>query len=206
MDRIRKSESEKKMINNPYAELGLPNGASDEEVTKAYRKLAKKYHPDLNPGDAAAAEKMARINEAYNMIKDGKTANTSYGGYSSSQGSSTGTLFAAVARYINAGYYTEALRILSSISDRNARWYYYSAIANYGIGNSVTALEHARIACNMEPANPEYKELLERIQSGGRVYSETKTSYGFPLNMSPCLWCILSNIFCNLCSLCCRCR
>ena len=50
------------MVENPYKTLGLAPGASDEEVTRAYRALAKKYHPDLNPDDPAAAEKMSEIN------------------------------------------------------------------------------------------------------------------------------------------------
>lgn len=61
-------------MKDPYDVLGVPRGASEEEVTKAYRKLAKKYHPDLNPGDQAAAEKMSEINEAYDRIKKGDTA------------------------------------------------------------------------------------------------------------------------------------
>lgn len=56
---------------DPYKVLGVSPGASEEEVTKAYRALAKKYHPDLNPGDAQAAEKMREINAAYDMIKNG---------------------------------------------------------------------------------------------------------------------------------------
>ena len=57
------------MTQDPYEVLGVPRGASEEEVTKAYRKLAKKYHPDLNPGDEEAAKKMSEINAAYNQIK-----------------------------------------------------------------------------------------------------------------------------------------
>ncbi|MEE1352467.1 MAG: DnaJ domain-containing protein [Acutalibacteraceae bacterium] len=58
---------------DPYEVLGLPHGASMEEVTRAYRQLAKKYHPDLNPGDATAAEKMSEINDAYDRIRRGDT-------------------------------------------------------------------------------------------------------------------------------------
>ena len=59
------------MMQDPYKVLGLSYGATDEEVTKAYRKLVKKYHPDLHPGDAEAAKKMSEINEAYDQIKSG---------------------------------------------------------------------------------------------------------------------------------------
>ena len=54
---------------SPYDILGVPPGASDDEIAKAYKRLAKRYHPDLNPGDAAAAEQMGRINRAYDDIK-----------------------------------------------------------------------------------------------------------------------------------------
>lgn len=56
---------------DPYSVLGLSPGASKDEATKAYRKLAKKYHPDLNPGDETAAKKMAEINAAYDSIMNG---------------------------------------------------------------------------------------------------------------------------------------
>ena len=52
------------MYQDPYKVLGLSPGASDEEVTKAYRKLAKKYHPDLNPNDKETAKKISEINAA----------------------------------------------------------------------------------------------------------------------------------------------
>ena len=58
------------MISDPYAVLGVPNTASKEEIKKAYRTMAKKYHPDLHPNDPQAAAKMNEINEAYDMINN----------------------------------------------------------------------------------------------------------------------------------------
>lgn len=54
---------------NPYDTLGVSSDASDEEIAKVYKKLAKKYHPDLNPGNDAAARRMGEINQAYDQIK-----------------------------------------------------------------------------------------------------------------------------------------
>lgn len=53
-----------------YEVLGLSKGASDEEIKKAYRKLAKKYHPDMNPGDKEAEAKFKEVNEAYSILSD----------------------------------------------------------------------------------------------------------------------------------------
>ena len=53
-----------------YEVLGLSKGASDEEIKRAFRKLAKKYHPDLNPGDKEAEQKFKEVNEAYSVLSD----------------------------------------------------------------------------------------------------------------------------------------
>lgn len=58
------------MVNDPYQVLGVPHNASEDEIRQAYRRLAKKYHPDLNPGDAQAAQKMNEVNEAYDLLKN----------------------------------------------------------------------------------------------------------------------------------------
>lgn len=57
-------------MSDPYTVLGVSRDASDDEIKKAYRKLAKKYHPDLNPGDEEAAKKMKEINAAYDQIQN----------------------------------------------------------------------------------------------------------------------------------------
>ena len=53
-----------------YEVLGLQKGASDDEIKKAFRKMAMKYHPDKNPGDKEAEEKFKEINEAYGILSD----------------------------------------------------------------------------------------------------------------------------------------
>ena len=56
-----------------YEILGLERGASEEDIKKAYRRLAKKYHPDLNPGDKEAEERFKEINEAYQVLSNPET-------------------------------------------------------------------------------------------------------------------------------------
>jgi len=82
-------------LKDPYTVLGVSRNASEDEIKEAYRKLAKKYHPDLNPGDEVAAAKMKEINAAYDQIKNPSTyqqqntyQNPGYGGsYSNFYGS-----------------------------------------------------------------------------------------------------------------------
>lgn len=185
-------------MKDPYEVLGVPRGASDEEVTKAYRKLAKKYHPDLNPGDAQAEEKMREINEAYDLIKSGKAASygqeNAYGSYGSyGNPFEHDSEFDAVLRYLQAGHAQEALYLLNQMPDRTAQWYYYSAVANSRLGNQITALEHAERAVQMAPGNMQYRQLYMMLQQAGAAYGEQSTQFGRPMNTlnKLCLcWCL----------------
>ena len=206
------------MIEDPYKVLGVSPDASDEEIKKAYRKLAKQYHPDLNPGDPVAAKKMQQVNAAYEQIKNPEKAQPnpgaqgSYGGYgydpfggawqrAYQQNSADGDQYQkAAAQYIRFGRYHEALNALENCKEKNARWYYLSALANDGLGNQVTALEHIRRAVSMEPDNALYLQTLEEIENGGAAYRRQAGNFrGFTMNTSPfmslCL-CYLCNLFC----------
>ena len=70
---------------NYYDILGVSKNASDDEIKKAYRNLAKKYHPDLNPGNAEAAEKLKEVNQAFSVLSD-KTKKQNYDTYGSESG------------------------------------------------------------------------------------------------------------------------
>ena len=204
------------MVQDPYKVLGVSPDASDEEIKKAYRDLTKKYHPDLNPDDPKAAEKMNDINTAYDQIKNGNVPGAGgygsaygagygagayqqqygYGGYSdwnawnASQARQTErSEYTAAVNFIRNGMYREALNALSGVpqEERDGKWYYLSAGANMYMGNKVAALEHAKRAVSLDPNNAEYRRLLEQLQSGGDFYDNYSGGYARSINLNP-LW------------------
>lgn len=220
------------MISDPYKVLGVSPDASDEEIKRAYRKLAKQYHPDMNPGDEAAARKMNEINAAYEQIKNPeKFKQETYqqqgaGGYGGPYGNPFGGAYGdpffsawyeaqrrqqqyqqslppeiqAARNYISARRYKEAINALSGIAEasRTAMWYHLSALANSGMGNRMTALDHARRAVQMEPNNPQYRQTLEQLEYTGRAYQQSQHGYS-TINLSMGKLC-LALCLCNSCS------
>lgn len=170
------------MYNDPYQVLGIPRTASDKEIKKAYRMLSKKYHPDAYSDPAAkeeAEEKFRQVQEAYNQIVDersGKSTGGGYGyggGYSNANTSQEDQHLMAAMNYIRAGRYNEAINVLNGISNRTARWYYFSSVANLGLGNTAVAMDYGKRAVEMDPGNPEYAQYYQRLQQG------TASPYGF---------------------------
>ncbi len=114
----------------------------------------------------------------------------------------------AVLHFIQSRYFQDAINVLNRMdaSKRNGRWYYYSAIANAGIGNNVTAKEHAEKAVQLEPSNMEYRRFLMQMESSGSWYEDMGKDYGFGttiVNPATCIGAIcLANILCNSMGLC----
>jgi len=196
------------MIDDPYRVLGLQPGVSDEEVKRAYRQLAKKYHPDMNPGDPYAAKMMNDINAAYDQIKNPQRQTTAQNAYDPFSGwyhqeeqncESKRTEYVAALRYIRSSSYEEALYVLSTVpaNERTAEWYYLSAIANTNLGNRVLGYDHINHACKLDPDNETYRLTKEQSEYHGHAYQEQQQYFHFS-TISPgglCLtMCICGNI------------
>ena len=213
-------------MNDPYSILGVPRTASDEELKKAYRTLSRKYHPDANinnPNKEQAEAKFKEVQQAYDQIMNERqyghaSSGSSYEGYgygpfrgfygqyqqangSSGSESQEELHMRAAATFINGGRYKEALNVLNGIPTKNAQWYYYSAIANSGLGNNVIALQHAQEAVRLEPNNTQYQMLASRLQSGGNWYQQQQGAYQttFSPGNNLCLKLCILNMLCNCC-------
>ena len=199
-------------MQDPYRVLGVSPQATDDEVKKAYRALAKKYHPDVNNGSADAEARMKEVNEAYSTVMKWRREGTGASGYEGNhgggrQGYAGGTYgsanphMQAARNYIRAGHFQEAMRVLESIMERNAEWYYLCGEASLGLGNRVAAL------ISMNPNNFEYRALLSRLEGGAQYYQTGTEGRGFSMPTvlcgSPLLGCCALNLLCNcLCNCC----
>ena len=205
----------KKTVNNPYDVLGVPRTATNDEIKKAYRQLCKKYHPDSyvnNPLADLAEEKFKEVQTAYDQImKERENGGYSYSAsghsYSSTSSNQETVELQAARNYINARHFREALNVLANIHNRSAMWYYYSAIANMGIGNNLVAVDHAKQAAAMEPNNMEYVNFANQMQFRGQHYQNTGSGYGRQSygtgNLCCDLWCLDTMCECmggDLCS------
>lgn len=198
------------MSKNPYDVLGISPNASDDEVKRAYRDLTRKYHPDANvnnPLADLAEEKFKEVQEAYDLImkerENGGSGYGNYGGFGGNQsgwgqtsGSQQNVELQAAANFINSRRYRDAINVLNRMPNRTPQWYYLSAAANAGIGNNILARDHAGQAVNMEPGNPQYRQLLNQLEWAGQRYQNNPYggTYGMGGNS-----CGTGNMCCDLC-------
>ena len=167
---------------NPYEVLGVSRNASIDEIKRAYKELSRKYHPDSyvgNPLSSLAEEKFKQVQEAYDAIMKEKNGDFNYtdnyknSGYYNGESSEMAEVYNLLGRRA----YSQALSLLDSMPNRNAKWYYYSAIAQVGLGNNLRGMEYARMAVSMEPNNIEYQNLVNRLSFQGNRYGEVRNVY-----------------------------
>ena len=196
------------MIEDPYKVLGLKQNASLDDVKKAYRKMAKLYHPDLHPDDPDIHEKMNAVNEAYDMltnpakfaVKQAQEEAQSdpeqtevvrdYGAAAAAQSKAIprpvvlpddSPEIAQVVNHLNNNQFQNAINVLTKIpsTGRNARWYYLGALAHQMTGNSITATDLMQKACQMDPKNQAYMNLLFQFQNANQLYGKNKKGFPF---------------------------
>lgn len=209
-------------MKDPYEVLGVSPNATDDEIKKAYRELARKYHPDNyqnNPLADLAQEKMKEINEAYDTLTKAGGARSSGGsGYSGSSGYSGGYSgntgggsgysssgsggFYEVRNAINSNRLGEAEALLNSIPNKNAEWYFLRGEISYRRGWLDDARRYYQIACNMDPNNYEYGKALRTVTTGTQNvyrqnYYDNNSNAGWDTACDICNTLLCLNCLCN---------
>lgn len=175
---------------HPDANINNPNKDAYEEkfkeVQQAYKAIMDQRQ---GKGQASGMGGTGGMDDFWGFggfggFGQGGAAGQGYGngygnGYGAAESQDEQYLRSAL-NYIQNGYFREGLNVLEQVQEQNRRgqWYYYSAFANYHIGNNGIALEHAKAACAFEPNNYAYASLLNQLQGGGMRYQQRSARYG----------------------------
>lgn len=196
---------------HPDANINNPNKAQAEEkfkqIQEAYQQIMKERTEGYG-GNSSGYGYGGSTGNGYGGYGDfrgfgGFGGFGSFGGFG--DGANTGYEddghLRAAGNYIRNGYYKEARTVLDSMEERNARWFYYSALAHAGLSNNVAAMEHAKRAAAMEPGNADYSNLVYRFENGGMQYQQRQYTYGNPYagGGNLCLKLCIANMICNIC-------
>ena len=224
-DEIKKAYRTLSKKYHPDANINNPNKDKAEEMFKlvqeAYQQIIyERQHPYASAGSQSYGNTGSNTTYAGGSYGGGQGYNGqfytswedffndffagAYGSqyqqqYSPNMNSDYQRYMNAAASYINARRYNEALNVLSNVEDHSALWYYYSAIANAGLGNHAQALEYATIAAEMEPNNYSYQNLVTQLSRGSNMYQQRETNYVRTYDSGG--WCLrlcLLNMFLNL--------
>lgn len=169
-------------MRDPYQVLGVPSTATDEEVKKAYRDLAWKYHPDNyhdNPLADLAQERMKEINEAYEAVQSQRKAaraggySGGYGGYQAGYQTgyqSGGSRYQRIRMAISQGNLNLAEELLNAMTDHDAEWSFLKGAICYRRGWLDEARRYYQNAVNMDPDNQEYQRALDIAEGRSTAY------------------------------------
>lgn len=215
-DEIKKAYKALSRKYHPDANINNPNKDQAEEkfkeIQQAYQQIMKERTEGYTYQSGGSHSGYGNTGSFY-----GNGQGTGYGGFGGygdfggfgNAWGGTGTGYEenghlrAAGNYVRNGYYKEARTVLDGMeeNERSARWYYYSAIAHAGLGNQVSALEHARRAAAMEPGNSDYSNLVYRFENGDSWYRQRQYTYGQPYSSGNglCLKLCIANMLCNLC-------
>lgn len=216
-DDIKKAYRKLSRKYHPDANINNPNAAQAEErfkqINQAYDQIMKEREQGYSGGYGDRGFYGNGSRGAAGGYQDPFGAYGGYGNFRSTGGfgsygqAAGGTQdeqtirLKAAVNYINNRHFKEALNVLDTIEERDARWYYYSAVAHMGMGNNITAQEHMERAVRMEPGNAEYRIALERIKSGGNWYGTMGQRYGMNINSgNGCTRLCVAYMFCNCCT------
>ncbi|WP_248404268.1 J domain-containing protein [Butyrivibrio fibrisolvens] len=203
-DEVKKAYRNMSRKYHPDANINNPNKDKAEEMFKlvqqAYQQIMKE-----RSGDYSSSDPSGRYGSGYGGFGGfGDFSDFGFGGFNNQRAAGEDDEDAihlrAAVNYIQGRHFREALNVLDTIRNRSAMWYYYSAVANNGVGNNATALQHAQTALNMEPGNRNYQELVQILSSGGSWYMQKSSSYGYPFGGSvDCSRLCMTMILCNVC-------
>ena len=216
-DEIKKAYRALSRKYHPDANVGKPNQKELEEkfkeVQQAYSMIMdqRQGKNQAQQGYGYGAQGQGQSGQGFGGQGDpfggfgfGGFGFGGFGAYAGSQAESKDEQYLRAAlNYIQNGYYREGLNVLEQVEDRRGSWYYYSAIANYKVGNNAIALDHAKTACAFEPDNPYYRSLLNQLQGGENRYQQRSARYGGNPSMQGSNYCgqICGTMLCA--SLCC---
>ena len=201
-------------MNDPYKVLGVSPDATDDEIKKAYRALARKYHPDkYRDSDLAdlASEKMKEVNAAYEEIKQmrenggnqRRQSNQGYGSgsYAGNTSSSNNPRYNEIRRHINSGNDIQAETLLNNIpvEERSAEWNFLMGCLDVKRGRFMDAQRYFDTACSMDPYNQEYRAARDNLRMRATGYGG-----GYNTSRGGCSGCdVCSGLLCADC--CCEC-
>lgn len=210
-EEIKKAYKKLSRLYHPDANVNNPNKDQAEEKFKemqaAYQQIMKERTEGYPFGGSNASGYAGNAYSGRNTTGYGGYGNF-YGGFGGyGQGQNNGyeeePRLRAAGNYLRNGYYKEARTTLDSMGEheKNATWFYYSAITNSGLGNNVAALEHARKAATLEPNNMDYRRLVSQLESGGQWYQQRQATYGYPHSggSNVCMKLCIANLICNFC-------